>query len=168
MKLVIHDLNEAEWNCIAADYGECEVISDDGTINPCVGCFGCWLKTPGVCVLSDKYNHMGELIHKAEEIVIISRFTYGGFSSFVKNVMDRSIGYVLPFFRIYKGEMHHRLRYKESKDLTVIFRGNGFCAADKEKARKYIEVVCTNFNAKIKELRFDECDEQRIECAVPA
>ncbi len=168
MKLVIHDLNKEEWNNIAADYGECEVISDDGTINSCVGCFGCWLRTPGVCTLKDKYNHMGGLIHKADEVVIISRFTYGGFSGFVKNVMDRSIGYILPFFRIYKGEMHHKPRYNESKTLRVIFRGDNLSENDKEKARKYVEAVSTNFNANIKEIRFDECGEYKTECVRPA
>jgi multimeric flavodoxin WrbA len=160
MKLLIHDLNEKEWNKVASDYDGWEVISDNGSIRPCAGCFGCWLKTPGRCVIKDGYERMGELLHKADELVVMTRYTYGGFSSFVKNVFDRSIGYILPFFRIYKGEMHHQLRYSESKIVTYIFRGKELSEEDKAKARKYAEAVSTNFNAQIKEIRFDECDEQ--------
>ena len=99
MNLIIHDLNEREWTAISEKYKGWEIISDNGTIKPCVGCFGCWLKDPGQCVMKDGYNRMGALIHKADEVVVVSRYTYGGFSSFVKNVFDRSIGWVLPFLR---------------------------------------------------------------------
>ncbi len=167
MKLLIHDLNEKEWNKVAADYDDWEVISDNGSIRPCSGCFGCWLKTPGRCVINDGYDRMGVLLHKADEVVVMTRYTYGGFSSFVKNVFDRSIGYILPFFRIYKGEMHHRLRYNESKIVTYIFRGKEVSEKDKAKARKYAEAVSTNFNAQIKEIRFAECDEQGADVSSP-
>ena len=119
MKLLIHDLNESEWSKVAAEYEGWKVISDNGSIKPCAGCFGCWFKTPGQCVIKDGYDQMGNLIHEADEVVVISKYTYGGFSSFIKTVFDRSIGYILPYFRFYKGEMHHKTRYRESKPMTL-------------------------------------------------
>ncbi|WP_051204312.1 flavodoxin family protein [Butyrivibrio sp. VCD2006] len=160
MNLIIHDLNETEWKEIAADYEGWEVLSGNENVTPCVGCFGCWLKTPGECVLKDGYNHMGELIHKADEVVIMSRYTYGGFSSSVKSILDRSIGYILPFFRMVNGEMHHKPRYPEIKPLRFVFRGTGLTEEDKEKARKYAEAVRTNLNGKITEIRFVECEDK--------
>lgn len=158
MNLVIHDLDEAEWKKRAPDYAGWKVVSDHGNAHPCVGCFGCWLKTPGKCVIQDGYNSMGEWIHAADEVVILSRYTYGGCSSSVKNTLDRSIGYILPYFKIVKGEMHHKPRYRESKPFSFIFRGHGLSEVDKEKARKYVKAVCTNFNAQLKELSFEECE----------
>ena len=96
MKLVIHDLNPEEWEQIREEYAENDIISDNGKIQPCIGCFSCWNRTPGQCVIHDGYENMGKLIHDAEEVVVISRYTWGGFSSFVKGVFDRSLGYVLP------------------------------------------------------------------------
>ena len=157
MKLLIHDYNSEEWGKIAASYEGWKVISDDGSIKPCVGCFGCWLKTPGQCVSKDGYDQMGKLIHEAEEILVISKYTYGGFSGFVKNVFDRSIGYLLPFFRFYKGEMHHKPRYREHKKMTFVFRGVGLTEDDKNIARKYIKAVATNLHAKIIDVKFEEC-----------
>lgn len=155
MKLLIHDLNDEEWSKTCENYKGWEVISDNGTIKPCIGCFGCWLKEPGECIIKDGYEKMGALIHQADEITVISTYTYGGFSSFVKNVFDRSIGWVLPFFEIDHGEMHHKRRYPEDKPITFVFRGR-FDESDKTKAKKYVEAVCRNFHGIIKELRFEE------------
>ncbi|MBE5905236.1 MAG: flavodoxin family protein [Lachnospiraceae bacterium] len=163
MKLLIHDLSEAEWGKVAAEYEGWDVVAPNGDIKPCAGCFGCWMKETGVCVIKDGFERMGERIHRAEEVVIISHYTYGGFSSFVKNVMDRSIGYILPFFRIYKGETHHKPRYREKKPFRFIFLGKGLNDAEKEKASRYVKAVCRNFNATVKEVRFEEAGEQEVE-----
>ena len=54
MKLVIHDLTAEEWEKVKQDYEGDQIISDSGTILPCVGCFGCWNKTPvNVCLETD-------------------------------------------------------------------------------------------------------------------
>jgi len=157
MKLLIHDLSKEEWDKIKSDYNGWEVISDNGQIKPCVGCFGCWTKSPGECVIKDGYNRMGELIHKADEVVVMSKLTYGGFSSFVKNVFDRSISWVLPFFEMYQGEMHHQKRYAEDKPLKVIFRSSSFTEDEKHAAKQYVDAVCRNFHANLSEVIFEKC-----------
>ena len=156
MKLLIHDLTKEEWDKVSASYEGWEVICDNGCIKSCVGCFGCWIKEPGECVIKDGYEKMGALIHKADEVTVISRYTYGGFSSFIKNVFDRSIGFVLPYFEIRKGEMHHKKRYPEDKPMTFIFRGRDLTDDDKNCARKYVEAVCTNLHGIVKDVVFEE------------
>ena len=96
MKLLIHDYTPEEFAPLAAQYAGWDIVSDDGSIRPCIGCFGCWIKTPGQCVIPDAYQTMARRIHAAEEVVVCTKWTYGGFSPFVKNVFDRSIGVVLP------------------------------------------------------------------------
>jgi multimeric flavodoxin WrbA len=76
----------------------------------------------------------------------------------VKNVFDRSISYVLPFFEIINGEMHHKSRYPEQKPITFIFRGNGLSDNDKKLARSYVKAVCTNLHGIIKDIKFEEYD----------
>ena len=159
MNLIIHDLNKEEWAKVESKYSGWEVIDYSDKIKPCAGCFGCWIKSPGECVIKDGYDKMGALIHKADEVVVISRYTYGGFSSFVKNVFDRSIGWVLPFFEIHEGEMHHKRRYPEDKSITFIFRGNDLSEEDKEDAKKYVAAVCRNFRGIVKDVRFEEIEE---------
>lgn len=162
MKLLIHDMNSEEWNGISSEYEGWEIISDSGGIRPCVGCFGCWLKSPGECVIRDGYERIPVLMHRAEEVVVMSRYTYGGFSSFVKNVFDRNIGWVLPFFEIKNAEMHHKKRYPEDKLFSFIFRGKPLSQEDKDKAVRYVKAVCLNFHGVIKDISFRE-DEIRQE-----
>lgn len=159
MKLLIHDMNEEEWSRVSEEYGDWTVISDKGTIRPCAGCFGCWLKNPGECVIRDGYEKMGALIHRADEVLVISRYTYGGFSPFVKNVFDRSIGWVLPFFELVEGEMHHKKRYPENKPFRFVFRGSHFTDPDREAARQYVEAVARNFRSVVTDISFEECGE---------
>ena len=160
MNLVIHDLNEKEWNEISADYEGWKVVADKGTISPCIGCFCCWRKTPGECVIKDGYEDMGALIHHADEVTVISRYTYGGFSSFVKNAFDRCIGFVLPQFEVIKGETHHKKRYDEDKAFTFIFYGHELTMEEKESARQYVEAVCANIRGHVEDLIFRECEEE--------
>ena len=161
MKLVIHDLTKEEWDRQALEYGECTVVSADGRkISPCAGCFGCWDKDPGRCVIKDGYGDMGYLIHHADEVVVISRYTFGGFSGFVKNVFDRSLGYVLPQFEIVKGESHHKKRYDEDKPFTFIFYGSSLSREEKDSAVRYVEAVCTNIRGYVRKVVFMESGER--------
>lgn len=159
MDLLIHDLNREEWARIAEKYSGWKVISREGQIKPCAGCFGCWIKDPGKCVIKDGYDNIPALINEAGEVVVMSRYTYGGFSSFVKNVFDRAIGYILPYFEIFEGEMHHKKRYPEDKPFSFIFRGTGLTEEDKQAAERYVKAVCRNFRATMKSITFEEGEE---------
>jgi len=53
MKLLIHDLENNEFKKIFPNQlDDTIIISDDDTIHHCIGCFGCWIKTPGALVPS--------------------------------------------------------------------------------------------------------------------
>ena len=44
-----------------------DVINKD--IKPCRGCFGCWTKTPGKCVISDDMDQLREKYINADIII---------------------------------------------------------------------------------------------------
>ena len=89
MNILIHDFSEKRFQELFPETNNnVYIISDTGTIRHCVGCFGCWIKTPGKCVLKDGYDNLGELLSKSEKLTIISRCFYGCYSPFVKNVLD--------------------------------------------------------------------------------
>ena len=154
MGLVIHDLTPEVWETAGGDYPGWTVVSDTGTIRPCTGCFGCWNRTPGKCVIRDGYENMGELIRRADRVTVISRYTFGGFSGFVKNVFDRCLGYVLPQFEVVGGETHHKKRYDEDKPFTFIFYGTALTEEEKNSARRYVTAVCANIRGHVREVRF--------------
>ena len=157
MKLVIHDLAPDGWSRRKQAYDGWHVVSDDGHIRPCVGCFACWSRTPGRCVIRDGYEDIGVLFHRAEEVTVISRYTYGGFSGFVKNVFDRCLGYALPHFEVVDGETHHKKRYDEDKPFSFVFYGHDLSDAERDAARRYVKAVCANVRCHVRRVDFEEC-----------
>ena len=100
-------------------------------IMPCVGCFDCWLKTPGQCTITtDAANVIAAKAVGADAIVILSEIVFGGYSADVKSLLDRKVQNILPFFEIYRGEMHHEQRYDRSPAWISIGYGD---ASDAEK-----------------------------------
>jgi len=96
---------------IACEVDIVELNSDE--IQPCAGCFGCWIKTPGLCVMNtDNANEVSGLEMRADAVILLSRITYGGYSADVKAFLDRSIPNISPMFEMYRGEMRHKMRYK--------------------------------------------------------
>ena len=111
-----------------------------------MGCFYCWIKTPGECRIKDGYDNLAELYSKAEKIIIISRCYYGSYSPFVKNILDRSIPYLLPFFKIKNKEMHHTVRYKKKFYFDVYFYGENISDEEKKIAKNIVKANCINLN----------------------
>ena len=158
MGLLIHDLSPEEWAKVSRYYDGWDKVTYNGSIRPCVGCFSCWNRDPGRCAIKDGYDNMGARIHHADEVVVISRYTFGGFSGFVKNVFDRCLGYVLPQFEVAGGESHHQKRYDEDKPFTFIFYGHGLSDDEKNSAKRYVTAVCANIRGHVKDIIFRESE----------
>lgn len=154
MKLLIHDLKEEKFKELLPLNDDMMIVSDDSAIHNCIGCFGCWVKTPGACVIRDKYGDMGEKLSKCDEVIIISKCFYGGFSPFVKNVLDRSISYIHPYFVIRNGEMHHRRRYDNPFNLLAIFYGEDITEQEKQTAEKLIRANAVNLDCSVHRVEF--------------
>ena len=74
MKLLIHDLDQEEFAQIMPQpSGDTKIIANDGKIKHCIGCFGCWVKTPGACVIRDEYGDMGADLGHSRELTIVSQ-----------------------------------------------------------------------------------------------
>lgn len=155
MRLIIHDLeNEYFLKLFSNSLNETKIISDDGTIHQCIGCFGCWIKTPASCVIRDKYGDMGEYLSKCNNVIIISKCCYGGFSPFVKNVLDRSISYVHPYFVFKNSEMHHRRRYNNHINMNIFFYGENITEKEKQTAHKLLKANSINLDCNISKVTF--------------
>lgn len=157
MDILIHDLSEEQFQSLFGTVDKnVRIISDTGAVRCCTGCFGCWIKTPGRCVLKDGYGDMGEVLSKSEKVTVISRCFYGSYSPFVKNVFDRSIPYLLPFFKIKNNETHHKRRYQNNINLAVHFYGENITEEEAETAGKLVKANCTNFYVTNYEISFSK------------
>ena len=73
--------------------------------------------------MKDKLKQVCRLIGRADELVIVTKNLYGGYSAAVKNVLDRSIGTSTPFSTYRGRQMHHTLRYGKHGLWKVIVYG---------------------------------------------
>lgn len=156
MKLIITDIEDFDIPIA----GEHKIIKPEGDIHHCIGCFGCWIKTPGKCVIHDGYEGTGIDMGKCTELILISQCCYGSVSPFVKKVQDRAISYIHPDFVLRKGEMHHKRRYKNVILLSAYLYGENITDAEKETARNIIEANADNYDGSVKGVYFYESAEE--------
>jgi multimeric flavodoxin WrbA len=154
MDILIHDRKDfSEKIPVKNDQNDTTVIFDNGKIHPCICCFGCWIKTPGQCVIKDGYHNMGTLLSQCRRLIIISQCFYGSYSPFVHNVLDRSIPYLLPYFKTKNGETHHKNRYDNHILFTVYFYGD-ISGRERETALKLVNANSINLFAQKAETYF--------------
>lgn len=55
------------------------------------GCFGCWVQTPGVCVIDDAGRDVARAVIQSDLAVFLIPVTFGGYSSELKKAVDRLI-----------------------------------------------------------------------------
>lgn len=150
MKLIITDIEDFK---IPIE-GEHKIIKPNKAIRNCIGCFGCWVKTPGKCVIHDGYEATGIDMSKCMELILVSKCCYGSVSPFVKTVQDRAISYLHPNFVIRKGEMHHKRRYDNVIQLSAHFYGDSITETEKETAKNLIYANADNYDAVVKGINF--------------
>jgi len=92
----------------------------DETIAWCVGCFGCWVKTPGVCVQPDAGRRVAERMACSDLLVYLTPVTFGGYSAELKKALDHLIPVLLPDLKKTGDDTRHPLRYERARDLLVV------------------------------------------------
>jgi len=66
----------------------------DQQINPCLGCFGCWTRTPGKCVQEDDMAGLLPRLREAAIWVLATPLYFDGPSGPLKNLMDRMTAFL--------------------------------------------------------------------------
>jgi len=90
-------------------------------------------------------NNIVEYLKKSDELVLISKNRYGCYSNEVKRVLERCLGYVLPYFNIRNKEIHHQSRYKKKLKLITYFYGE-FTSNDKKCIKDLVRANAINLN----------------------
>ncbi len=89
-------------------------------IQPCRGCFSCWVKTPGRCIIRDDEEQILDATAASSRVIWLTPVTFGGYAPELKKALDRIIPILLPFFTRVHGETHHPLRYPRQRRLLAI------------------------------------------------
>lgn len=87
----------------------------------CIGNFECWTKTPGLCIYDEPQAHaILQTYVQSDTTILFTPVVFGGYSSQLKQIVDRLASLVLPYFESYHGEMHHKPRYSRYPRLVGV------------------------------------------------
>ena len=93
-------------------------------VKNCIGCFTCWTKTPGVCVIKDDMTT--ELFPKwaeADLVVYATPLYHFGINAELKTFVERTLPALLPFFEIRGGATRHPWRIQHPKVVVLSVAG---------------------------------------------
>ena len=86
----------------------------------CLGCFGCWVETPGMCVEADAGREVAKAVIQSDVAVWLTPVHFGGYSPELKRTVDRFIPLISPHFQMHHGEVHHPPRYAHRPRLVMV------------------------------------------------
>jgi multimeric flavodoxin WrbA len=95
----------------AGDHSVTQIDLRDLSLRYCIGCWGCWVKTPGQCSNLDASPEMDRAIINADFLLLASPLKMGFPSRLLKMALDKHLPLIHPFMEVVHGEAHHRKRY---------------------------------------------------------
>jgi len=127
---------------------EVEVIySQKLKINYCIGCFNCWVKTPGVCIHKDDMVLLLEKVKEADCIMVCTPLYADGMTAQMKTVIDRMIPLIDPHIENVDGHNRHVKRLKKLPAIALL-SVCGFYEKDNfDGLVDHMKRICKNFQA---------------------
>lgn len=94
-------------------------------IKHCLGCWSCWVKTPGFCAVKDDSEIVCRSYINADLVVFASPVIMGFTSALMKKAQDKLIPLILPHIEVDHGECHHVARYEKYPAIGLLLQRNG-------------------------------------------
>lgn len=110
-----------------AGWSDAEIINVGKTnIKACLGCFACWNKTPGKCIINDKMSEILSKMIDADMIIWSFPLYYFSVPGGLKNLIDRQLPMNLPFMEEGTESGGHPARYDLSHQKHILISTCGF------------------------------------------
>ncbi len=116
-------------------------------INPCIGCFSCWMDAPGKCVYREKDDHhkLANKMFEADLTVYAFPIYADGMPGILKNYFDRSVSRAYPYMIEGMNRVRHPRRYINHNHSMVVFSICGFFEMiNFEPVRAYFKALAHN------------------------
>ena len=113
-------LDELERSLESGDHQLTISTLREKDISYCTGCWGCWVKTPGECVIVDDAREVCRDVINSDLVIFVSPVIMGFTSALLKKTQDRLIPLLHPHIEMVGGESHHKKRYPVYPKLGLI------------------------------------------------
>ncbi|MCC5417815.1 hypothetical protein EJM73_04060 [Clostridium botulinum] len=121
---------------------------DAKSITACIGCWNCWLKTPGRCVMKDQMAESYPDYVNSDVVILLIDTAQGFISHKAKAFLDRTIPHYNPYIKIVDGECHHVARYKSYPDMVFYYDIEGITTQEEQVIEDYLYRTAYHFQSK--------------------
>ena len=119
----------------------------DQSITSCIGCWTCWLETPGKCVMRDKMVESYPNYVNSDTVILLMDTAQGFINHQAKAFIDRTIPHYHPYIEIVGGECHHVARYKQYPDMVFYFDREGLTNQEEQVIEDYLYRTAYHFKS---------------------
>jgi multimeric flavodoxin WrbA len=120
----------------------------DQSITACIGCWTCWLKTPGRCAMKDKMTESYPDYVNSDTVILLMNTAQGFISHQAKAFLDRTIPHYNPYIEMVDGECHHVARYKSYPDMVFYYDTVGLTNQEEQVIEDYLYRTAYHFKSK--------------------
>jgi len=120
----------------------------DQPITACRGCWNCWLKTPGQCVIKDQMAESYRDYVNSDTVILLMDTAQGFINHQAKAFLDRTIPHYHPYIEIVDGECHHVARYQRYPDLAFYYDQEGLTDLEGQIIEDYLYRTAYHFRSK--------------------
>ncbi len=114
-------------------------------VNPCQGDLFCWLRTPGKCIHKDDMEMLLPKLARADIWVFATPVYFDGISGAMKNLLERMLPLVEPFYELRDGHCRHPRRAGNKSGKVVLVSNCGFWEMDNFDALLvHMKAICKN------------------------
>ena len=126
----------------------------DLDVKPCLGCFTCWLKTPGRCVHRDDMapGSKARVLEKvaASDVLVLGTPLYAdGMTGTMKTMIERFVPLVEPYFESVDGRTRHPGRQGRRDAQVVLVSVSGFPEIENfDVLVEHVKAICANLRTR--------------------
>jgi len=118
---VLDDYLKKLSSALSSDRNEITTFTlRDMDLKYCRGCWGCWVKTPGECVVKDDTREIRRQYIHSDLVLFASPVIMGFTSALLKRVHERFLPLLHPYFELVDGEVHHLARYDKYPLMALL------------------------------------------------
>lgn len=140
------DLYDKIWGYYGEEVQVIALGKED--LTSCIGCWDCWLKTPGRCVIRDGMAESYSHYVNSDTVILLLDTAMGFINHRGKALIDRLIPHYHPYIRVVEGECRHLPRYSKLPDMVFYFDRQGLSIEEIQCIEDYLYRTAHQFNVK--------------------
>ncbi len=125
-----------------------KIVRLEDPITPCIGCWNCWLKTPGICVMKDQMTTSYSDYVNSDTVILLLDTAQGFINHQGKVFLDRTIPHYHPYIDLVQGECHHVARYERYPDMVFHYDLEGLTDQEETVIEDYLVRMAFHFKSK--------------------